>query len=270
MVRSDLPIAVVQMGLPPVGVRSRVGDQVDWFCATLGRGRDELLVVRPAAGDPLPPLERFSMAIVSGSWSMVTDHLDWSERTGAWIRDLIVAGKPVLGVCYGHQLMAQAMGGTVGDLPGGREQGAFEVRLNAAGAADTLFVGGGDHFPAYLSHTQSVLVPPDAATVLGGTARDPYQILQYSPTAVSVQFHPEFTARVLQACVADRMERDGRPLGDQSGSGEKYVAQTCEARDVLLRFVSLHRHAGPKCAADIGGQQVAAAENRQGFATARD
>lgn len=202
------PVAIVQMGLPPERIRQRLGDQADWFAAALGRPRGGLRIVQPFLGEPLPGMGAFSLAIVTGSWSMVTDREDWSERTGAWLADLVRQGKPVLGVCYGHQLMAHALGGRVGDLPGGAERGVFELVLTAAASDDPLLHGVPRRFPAYLSHQQSVLEPPPGARVLGGTARDPFQLLRYGPHAFSMQPHPEFTATIMAACAAGRENGD--------------------------------------------------------------
>lgn len=235
---SMLPIAIIQMGLPPAGVRRRVGDQADWFCAALGVSRSEVLIADPSAGEPLPGAATFSVAIVTGSWCMVTDRADWSERTGAWLTALIAGEKPVFGVCYGHQLMAQAMGGRVDYLPGGREQGAFEVELDAAAASDPLFGAAPHKFTAYLSHLQSVLAPPPSAVVLGGTARDRFQILRYGPHALSVQFHPDFTPEVLRACIAERVART--PGATEAVPDAAELPQSTVPRALLRRFVALH------------------------------
>lgn len=225
------PIAVIQMGLPPEPLRARLGDQADWFAAALGQKRPDLLVVQPFLGDALPGPERFALAIVTGSWAMVTDREGWSERTAAWLKRLIPGGTPVLGVCYGHQLMAHALGGVVDYLPGGREQGTFAVTLSEAGVRDPLLHGLPRTFAAQLSHSQSVLRPPAGAEVLAATARDANAALRYGPNAVSVQFHPEFTPAIIEAILASR----------RHGAVPERAPETPDARSVLLRFVAAAR-----------------------------
>lgn len=109
---------------------------------------------------------------------------------------------PLLGVCYGHQLMAYALGGEVGDNPRGWERGLQTVCLSAA--SDALPSALPPSFSAWLSHRQSVLTPPAGSQVLAGSALDPCQIIRYSERALSVQFHPEFTADIMQACLRNR------------------------------------------------------------------
>lgn len=206
------------MGLPPDAIWRRLGDQADWFAAALRRPRSALHVVQPFLGEALPAAPAVHCAIVTGSWAMVTDREDWSERTAAWLATLVAQRRPVLGVCYGHQLMAHALGGRVGDLSGGPERGLFELQLTAAGQADPWLADLPPRFAACLSHRQSVLQPPPMAQVLGGTARDPFQLLRYGPQALSMQPHPEFTPDIMAACAAGR--GNGEPALDVRAPAE--------------------------------------------------
>ena len=70
---------------------------------------------------------------------MVTDREDWSEQTAAWIPRVIASGTPVLGIFYGHQLMAHAMGGVVGNFAAGVELGTVPVTLTDKADKDPLF-----------------------------------------------------------------------------------------------------------------------------------
>nr|WP_321163817.1 hypothetical protein [Dickeya dadantii] len=73
-------LLIVQMGEPPEPIANAVGQQADWFGSALADEGVRLHVVRPDAGDALPNPGEHDAAIISGSWSMVTDRLDWSER----------------------------------------------------------------------------------------------------------------------------------------------------------------------------------------------
>lgn len=231
-------IVVVQMGLPPRELVLRQGEPADWFARALGLRRADLTVVHPERGDALPAADTFSVALITGSWAMVTDRLGWSERTAAWLRGLILAGKPLLGVCYGHQLMAWAMGGRVDYNPRGREQGTFSVTLTQAGRDDPLTGTLPSPFMAHLSHSQSVLEAPAGATILAETAHDPNQILRYGPDTWSCQFHPEFTVDVLRLCLAGHSAQPGELPGHVSDPAD--VQDTPLTRALLQRFVAEH------------------------------
>lgn len=235
---SSKSIVIVQMGLPPRDLVTRQGEPADWFARALGLKRTDLQVVHPERGDALPSADSFAVALVTGSWSMVTDRLDWSERTAVWLRGLIEAGKPLLGVCYGHQLMAHAMGGRVDDNLLGREQGTFPVTLTPAGRLDPLAATLPSPFLAHLSHAQSVLEVPAGAVVLAGTAHDPHQILRYGPDTWSCQFHPEFTVDILRLCLAGHQRRSGERPGRVSDPAD--VRDTPLTRGLLRRFVAEH------------------------------
>lgn len=232
----QLPLLLVQMGHPPADIRTAVGEQPLWFRAALG-DVGPVQVVCPFEDEPLPPVGTFRAAVISGSWSMVTDKEAWSERTAAWARATVLAGVPVLGVCYGHQLMAYALGGEVGYHPQGSEVGQIAVTLNDAAKHDPLLSALPEQFDVFLSHEQSVLTLPPGAVVLAASGHDPHQIVRYSPTALSVQFHPEFTAPVMNKIITSRSERTAMKDKDRDAllAG---VSDTPQSRSILQQFVA--------------------------------
>lgn len=220
------PIAVIEMGTPPQVVIDHVGRQAQWFQDALGWSSDAFQVYRPEMGDPLPEVDQIACAIITGSWSMVTESLDWSETVAGWIRDALPQQLPLLGVCYGHQLMAHALGGLVADNPNGPEQGLHW--LNQAAVVDPLLDGFPQQFPAWLCHYQSVLTTPPNAEVLLGSPLDTHQMIRYNERCYSVQFHPEFSLATMNACYL----AEQKPL-----LSEEAVSEPELAREILRRFV---------------------------------
>ena len=90
-----------------------------------------VVVLDPRRGDTLPPPAQISGAVVTGSHAMVSHREPWSEATGAWLAQLVAHGTPLLGICFGHQLLAHALGGEAGNHPGGPEIGTVPHRAGA-------------------------------------------------------------------------------------------------------------------------------------------
>lgn len=230
-------LLLIHVGYPPDDLRACLGDQTDWFRAAIGATGGDLTVVRPFLGEALPEPAEIDAAIITGSWSMVTDREPWSERTADWLRLAMAADTPLLGVCYGHQLMAHALGGEVDYHPRGREIGMRDITLTDAAKHDVLLEGLPDSFPAHLTHAQSVLTVPSGAVVLGSSEHDAHQILRYGPNALSVQFHPEFTPTIMSVCLeryANTYQREGYNVAEMIGMLQPTVA----ARTLLRRFVA--------------------------------
>ncbi|MCE5233730.1 MAG: glutamine amidotransferase [Mizugakiibacter sp.] len=198
------PLLIVQTGSAPDSIRARLGDFPHWFRLALGVHPQRLRVVRVDRDEALPPPRMCAGAVITGSAAMVTERAPWSERTAGWIRDAMDAALPLVGVCYGHQLMAHALGGRVDWLPGGREIGTQRVELLAAAKTDPLSRALPPAFRAHTTHEQSVLEPPAGARVLARSERDPHQILRYGERAFSTQFHPEFSTAAMAAYIRRR------------------------------------------------------------------
>ncbi|HEY8587300.1 MAG TPA: glutamine amidotransferase [Rhodanobacter sp.] len=234
------PVIVIRAGRAPESIRARHGDFPHWF--RLGAALDprRLQVVDVVAGQTLPAPQEIAGAIITGSAAMVTERAAWSERTAGWIRDAMDAELPLFGVCYGHQLMAHALGGRVDYLPGGREIGTRTIELCAGAANDPLTQALPAAFRAHTTHEQGVIDAPEGATVLARSERDPHQALRYGPRAVSVQFHPEFSAEIMRAYVV-RKRADMHREGTDPTQAFKAVGATPIARRLLRQFSRRHR-----------------------------
>lgn len=225
-------LLLIQTGEAPDAIVAEFGGFADWFRSGMRLDPARMHVVRVDAGATLPKPADVAGAVITGSGAMVTDRADWSEATAGWIRDAMDAETPLFGVCYGHQLMAHALGGNVGWLPAGREMGTQCVTCRAG--VDDL----GDlpkSFPAQTTHRQTVLAPPSGAEVLARSERDPHQLLRYGAQAWSTQFHPEFSAAVMRAYIDARAEvlREEGLDPDAIRGG---VCETEAARALLERF----------------------------------
>jgi len=115
------PVLIIQTGRAPDPIRGRHGDFPHWFRISTRMASHQLKTVNVSAGESLPAPGDVAGAIITGSAAMVTERAEWSERTAGWIRHAMEMEVPLFGVCYGHQLMAHALGGRVDYLPGGRE-----------------------------------------------------------------------------------------------------------------------------------------------------
>ncbi len=236
-------VLIIRTGRAPDAIRARHGDFPHWF--RLGAGLDHKLLrtVDVVAGETLPAVQDVAGAVITGSAAMVTDRAAWSERTAGWIREAMDAEIPLFGVCYGHQLMAHALGGRVDYLAGGREIGTQAIELSAHACSDPLTIGLPGSFRAHTTHEQSVLEPPRDAVVLARSARDPHQLLRYGSNAVSVQFHPEFNAEVMRAYIR-RKHADMRREGADPKQAFQAVAATPVARRLLRHFSRTHGWTG--------------------------
>jgi len=232
------PVLIVLTGRAPHNIRARHGDFSHWFQVGAKLARP-VLTVDVVAGEPLPPPRTVAGGIITGSAAMVTERAAWSERTAGWIRDAMDAELPLFGVCFGHQLMAHALGGRIDYLPGGREIGTQPISSRDGSQDDPLLAGLPASFRAHTTHEQSVLEIPPGATVLAGSARDPHHLLRYGRHAASTQFHQEFNADVMRAYIR-RKHAVMHKEGQDPQRTFRAVAPTPHARHLLRRFARLN------------------------------
>lgn len=191
-------LIILKTGSPYAELKRQQGDFVNWIRQRLGDTDFETVVVDAEAGGALPQPQNGQAVIITGSHAMITERRAWSERCAVWLKEAVQGGMPVLGICYGHQLLAHALGGEVGRNPHGREFGTVEIQRTPAAESDRLFSALPERFEAQVCHTQSVLHLPAGAVVLAESARDGAQAVRYGENVWGVQFHPEFNAAAMR------------------------------------------------------------------------
>lgn len=230
-------LLVVKAGSTLPEVAGRRGDFDDWIRIGMGLEVDDVHVVSPFEGDSLPAPGAYAGVVVTGSSAMVSHREPWSERTGAWLSSVLAAEVPLLAICYGHQLLAQALGGEVGANPNGRQIGTIEVRWEE-GRADSLIEALPPVSAFQATHRETVLSLPSAAVRLASNDLDPNHAFSVGRYAWGVQFHPEFDADIMRSYLDARralLPAEGLDADRLLAS----VRETPHGPQLLRRFATL-------------------------------
>ncbi|GAK58690.1 glutamine amidotransferase class-I [Candidatus Vecturithrix granuli] len=219
---------------------SQKGDFEDWILQGMGLTRRDVSIVDVTQQEPFPAYDTLSGIVITGSHDMVTDGHAWNERTARWLRRAIEGRIPILGICYGHQLLAYACGGEVADNPHGREFGTVDIQLTTEAKDDLLFGNLSNPFPAHVCHTQSVLRLPPEARLLASSAMDAHQAIVIGECAWGVQFHPEFDVEATQAYI-HACAQVLRAQGTEPEQLRQQCRATPQSSALLKRFYDIVR-----------------------------
>ena len=189
---------------------ARRGDYDTWYARACGVTVDRFHVVDAVGGAPLPNPNSIDALIVSGSPHCVKNYDDWSVKAGEFMKTAVSAGVPTLGICYGHQLLADELGGVVGVNPNGREIGVSLVRQYGQ---DALFDGLASEFTVIQTHVDAVLEAPQSTTVIAGNANTANQAMRVRQQVRTVQWHPEFDIDIIAHYLDARAEQIDSELG---------------------------------------------------------
>lgn len=236
------PLLILKTGTTLPEIADALGDFEDWIASGLdfAFASKELQLASVYEGDSLPDPDTVSGIVVTGSSALVTEREDWSERSAGWLAGAVERAIPILGICYGHQLLAHALGGRVERNPLGREIGTVEVRLRPGFEQDALLGGLPGQISVQVSHLESVVVLPEGARHWGASSKDLNQVFAYGPCAWGVQFHPEFDAEIVRGYIKGR-----RSLLREEGLDPRALSEgardTEHGTQVLRRFGEIVR-----------------------------
>jgi GMP synthase (glutamine-hydrolysing) len=198
MTRRGRTWAILIAGEPVERIRAKRGGYPAIIARAAGEPALPWTAVDLRDDSALPPAASLAAVVVTGSAASVTERAPWMLRAEAYLRTLVASRVPTLGICFGHQLLGQALGGEVIRNPRGREIGtvAFEVL-----ADDPILAAARSPLLANSIHVDTVGTLPPGARVLARTALEPHAIVRFSEAAWGVQFHPEADAEILRDTV---------------------------------------------------------------------
>lgn len=213
-------------------------DFEDWIIKATNQDSKRFITVAVDRFQPLPSLLETSAIIITGSPAFVTDNAPWNETAAIYLRQAVSVNIPVLGICYGHQLLAQVFGGVIGFHQGGREIGTVEIKTTVPAMQDPLFGELGLSFKAQVSHLQTVLILPPMAQLLAYNDFEPHHGFRLGEYCWGVQFHPEFSADVMKAYIKQRFDS----IAGEGLNPDKLLTQVSDcgpAKALLQRFAAI-------------------------------
>jgi GMP synthase-like glutamine amidotransferase len=228
-----LKIAILETGAPPGDLAARFGDYPEMFRRLLLQDGDRAETFDVAAGGLPTDPGAFDACLVTGASAGVYEPLPWIDPLKAFLK--AASGRTALvGVCFVHQVMAEAFGGRVIQSPKG-----WGVGLHRYAAAGEGWLEGLDTLAVAASHQDQVVELPEGARVVAGSDFTPFGALHYPERrAISIQLHPEFTPDYARALIEAR--RGNRYTDEQADAALASYAAANDRLEVgrrLRRFI---------------------------------
>lgn len=154
-------------------------------------------MVNVAEGEiPRHPSE-YIAAIISGSHANINQRLPWIKQLKNWIITARYSNISVLGICFGHQVNAEALGGVVKPNPKGLNIGISTILLTEEGKKDNLFKLTGKSFETYEYHNYSIKQLPPDAVLLATNENNTIEAFR-TDKIYGIQFHAEFSSEIMK------------------------------------------------------------------------
>ncbi len=176
--------------------------------------------------------------VITGSPASVHDALPWIDTLMAFIPALAAAKVPTVGCCFGHQVIAKAMGGEVSRNPGGWGFGTADTKFEAN---ESWMSPAAESLTLFAAHNEQVSTLPKGAVVLGGSAFCPAASFRMGTQFFTTQYHPEMTAEFMTALAHEIAGYVGEPLAAKAIRQALQPTQGHHFAEWMARFLELPR-----------------------------
>ena len=199
-----MKVAILETGRPPGTLADQFGTYPDMFARLLGAGFGiEIFDVQAGA---LPEADMHAAYLITGSPAGVYDPLPWIDPLEQFIRG--AKDKKMVGICFGHQVMAEALGGHVEKSDKGWGAGLHKYAI----IRSEPWIDSAGTIAAPASHQDQVVVQPPNTDVVAASDFTPLAALAWTDRpAISFQFHPEFSPAFAKALIAQRFDTVSDP-----------------------------------------------------------
>lgn len=204
-------VCVIKCGRVADGLADVMPEYLDSFRALLAPHLPEATFEQvPAIDGELPDaLDDYDVYILTGSPHGVYEDLPWIRAVEDFVRRAAAAGKVLIGGCFGHQLVVQALGGAVEKSDRGWGVG---VHRHALTAREPWMNAGPAAVNVLVSHQDQVVRPPEGAVVLAASPFCPNAMLRIGDHILTLQGHPEMNVATVDRLIEMRRERIGEPV----------------------------------------------------------
>ncbi|WP_228200595.1 glutamine amidotransferase [Arcobacter peruensis] len=186
--------------------KEKLKDFDTWILKFLKKTKTRIKIIDILSKDKLPNINSAKGFIISGSHEMVTDELTWSLLLEKYIKKISKTNIPLLGICYGHQLIAKALGGKSDFNKNGKEIGIVKIKNLSFKNKDPLLKNFPKKFDAFETHYQTVIKLPAKAKILAKNSKDNTQAARFESNIWGVQFHPEFDKEIMKEYILNQKE----------------------------------------------------------------
>lgn len=236
-----LRIGLIQCGHVHPDLVPTLGDYPELFADLLAPHGIVLTTFDVDHGQFPTDLTEFDGWVISGSANSAYEDLAWIHQTEDLLRELIVEEAPMVAVCFGHQLLAQAMGGRVAKSPDGWGAGVHRYEL-VGEPPPWMQPPPAGPVRIIASHQDQVVELPEGADLLARTDHCPVAAYTLGPSAFAIQPHPEFTAAISRGLVERRRDRIG---ADASDAALASLEEPLDRELVAGWMAAFLRHAQP-------------------------
>jgi GMP synthase (glutamine-hydrolysing) len=231
---SKLRIGVLEAGSTDQALARRHGTMADWFRRYLAhQDLAEVDIYRSFLGEKPDDVTACDAWLITGSKHSVYDDFPWIAELMAFVR-AAARDHPVIGVCFGHQIVAEAFGGKVEKADAGWGIGVHTYEVTST---RSWMKPGAMSLSLLASHMDQVVSPPPQAEVLGGSNFCPVGMMQIGDTIMTIQTHPEMTQEFADDLYRSRRQIIGDDTVDPALASLAQATNENILRDWIFAFI---------------------------------